>query len=98
MPSHLEQFPIDIDEELEKWELEHEAEYTASKAAQPATLERCEAEQKAALKNQRENVLIKLFLRFALRSGVYRAAGPPGSYIGGSSDQIVIPIRNTTRT
>lgn len=30
-----------------------------------------------------------------MRSGIFRAIGPPGSYIGGALDQIVIPIRIT---
>lgn len=64
MPSHLEQFPIETDKELENWEMDHKAEYAAAKLPGLARLERCEVEeegQKAALKNQRANVLMKLF-------------------------------------
>ncbi|KAF2806062.1 uncharacterized protein BDZ99DRAFT_103344 [Mytilinidion resinicola] len=95
MPSHLQQFLIDIDTELEKWEMKHETEYTAT-TARPDTLQKCSAEgQMAALKSQRENVLMKQFPDLSQRTGIFRAVGPPGSYIGGTSDQIVIPIRIT---
>lgn len=58
MPSHLEQFPIDIDEGLQNWEVEHEADYTAAKSSGPARLERCVAEgERAAMESQGANVL-----------------------------------------
>jgi hypothetical protein len=54
MPSHLEQFLIETDKELENWEMDHKAEYAAAKLLGLARLERCKVEeegQKAALKN-----------------------------------------------
>jgi len=53
MPSHLEQLPIEINKELEKWEIDHKAEYNAVKPLSgPAQLERCKAEgQRAALES-----------------------------------------------
>jgi hypothetical protein len=63
MPSHLEQFPIDVDKELETWEMAHEAEYKAVKPSSGAAqLERCEGEGlKAALESQRANIVMKKF-------------------------------------
>ena len=49
MPNHLEEFKIEIDQELEKWEMEYEKEY---KAIEPLTgsarLELCEGEGRRA--------------------------------------------------
>jgi hypothetical protein len=63
MPSHLEQFPIDVNKELEKWEMDHRAEYNVAKPLSgPAQLERCEGEGlKAALESQRANFIMKKF-------------------------------------
>jgi len=60
MPSHLEQFPIEIDTDLEKWEMEHEGEYNAVKPISGSVqLETCGEEQTAALARQRANIAAK---------------------------------------
>jgi hypothetical protein len=63
MPSHLEELPIEIDKELEKWEMDHGAEYNAVKPLSgPAQLETCEGEGlRAALESQRANIVMKKF-------------------------------------
>jgi len=63
MPSHLEEFPIEIDKELEKWELDHQAGYSIIKPfSGPAQLEMCLGEGLwEILENLRVNVMEKKF-------------------------------------
>lgn len=63
MPSHLQQIEIDVDKDLEKWATENSTQYTAvGVAPPPARLEVCVAAgREAALRSQRENIIIKLF-------------------------------------
>ena len=74
MPNHLEEFKIEIDQELEKWEMEHEKEY---KAIEPLTgsarLELCEGEgRRAALERQRANIVARLFPDVCYYSLLYK--------------------------
>lgn len=60
MPSHLKQFLIDIDKELETWEEDHDTEYIVAKVEGVGRLETCIAEgQISALERQRTNFMMK---------------------------------------
>ena len=58
MPEHLEEIKINIDTDLRDWEFKYKEEYVNTRAR----LQKCVApDQQAALKNQREVVVLKDF-------------------------------------